>query len=157
MLKINKKGFTLVELLAVIIIIGVIGLIVFPSAIESINNSKEKLYREQVDRILDAADSWASSHDNELPEMSENGTVSKPIYIKVSTLQKSGLLKKEVVKNPIDSSIKMSDDKIMIKFDEKYNQYVTIYCNDYKKLYYGEEGQTITSECSGAIDKSNVS
>ena len=53
----------------------------------------------------------------------------------------------------------MSDDKIMIKFDEEYNQYVTIYCNDYKKLYYGEgeEGQTITSECSGAIDKSNVS
>ena len=148
MLKINKKGFTLVELLAVIIIIGVIGLIVFPSAIESINNSKEKLYREQVDRILDATDSWSSSHDSLLPDNTSNST---PIYITVDVLQKAGLLKKEDVKNPVDSSETM-DDKIVIYYDANYNQYVTGYCDvtNYA-LYYSEtEWTEINTNCNKA-------
>ena len=103
----NNKGFTLIELMAVIILLAVIGLIVFPTAIESINSSKEKLYKEQVKRILDATDSWASSNDNSLP------TGSSAVYITVDTLQKAGLLKKEDVKNPLDSSEKM-DAKIVI-------------------------------------------
>ena len=46
-----KKGFTLVELLAVIILLGVIGLIVVPSITKTINNSKEDLYNDQIGKI----------------------------------------------------------------------------------------------------------
>lgn len=138
----NNKGFTLIELMAVIILLAVIGLIVFPTAIESINSSKEKLYKEQVKRILDTTDSWASSNDNSLP------TGSSAVYITVDTLQKAGLLKKEDVKNPLDSSEKM-DAKIVIYFDSEYNQYVAGYCDEaYSEYYYTDsEFNSIKAKC----------
>ena len=39
-----KKGFTLVELITVLIILAVIGLIVFPTVNSTIKESKEKAY-----------------------------------------------------------------------------------------------------------------
>ena len=44
----NKKGFTLVELLAVIVILGIIALITVPNVLKTINNSKGKLKTVQV-------------------------------------------------------------------------------------------------------------
>ena len=51
----KKEGFTLVELLAVIVIIGIIYLIVFPSVTSFIDKSKEKSYNIQVDLIEKAS------------------------------------------------------------------------------------------------------
>ena len=48
MKKINKKGFTLVELLAVIVILGVLLLIAVPSVNNIINNSRKKAFLSQV-------------------------------------------------------------------------------------------------------------
>ena len=144
----NNKGFTLIELMAVIIILAVIGLIIFPSAIESINNSKDKLYKEQVKRILDAADSWASSNDSKLP--SNDGGA---IIITIEQLQKAGLLKKEDVKNPLNSAENMSQD-IVIYFDNEYNQYVSGYCdnNYWDKYYKVAEWNEIQTKCDTADD-----
>lgn len=142
----NNKGFTLIELMAVIIILAVIGLIIFPSAIESINNSKDKLYKEQVKRILDAADSWASSNDSKLP--SGDG---EAIKITIDQLQKAGLLKKDDVKNPLNSADNMSQD-IVIYFDSNYNQYISGYCDtEYSDKYYSSSDfEKIFAECEKA-------
>lgn len=141
----NNKGFTLIELMAVIIILAVIGLIVFPSAIESINSSKEKLYKEQVQRILDAADSWATNNDSKLPDGNSS------IKITIDTLQKAGLLKKEDVKNPINGHENMTGE-IVIYFDSEYNQYVTGYCDEeYSDKYYAtDEFDVIKEKCNKA-------
>ena len=144
-MKNKSKGFTLIELLAVIIILAVIGLIIFPSAIESINNSKQKLYKEQIERILEAADSWASSHDSKLPN-------EGAIKITVEDLQKAGLLKHEDIKNPMDSSKNMAQD-IAIYFDSEYNQYISYYCDssDYLSYYYNDdEISNVRTICSNA-------
>lgn len=145
----NNKGFTLIELMAVIIILAVIGLIVFPTAIDSINNSKEKLYKEQVKRILDAADSWASNNDSKLS--SNDGGA---IIITIDQLQKAGLLKKEDVKNPLNSSDNMSQD-IVIYFDVEYNQYVSGYCDtEYSDKYYNSKDfQIINTKCTASDTK----
>lgn len=145
----NNKGFTLIELMAVIIILAVIGLIVFPTAIDSINNSKEKLYKEQVKRILDAADSWASNNDSKLP--SNDGGA---IIITIDQLQKAGLLKKEDVKNPLNSSDNMSQD-VVIYFDSEYNQYVSGYCDtEYSDKYYDtKDFQIINAKCIASDTK----
>lgn len=44
----NNKGFTLVELLAVIVILGVIGLIIVPIYNNIINNSKKQTFTDSV-------------------------------------------------------------------------------------------------------------
>ena len=54
----KDSAFTLAELLAVITILGVIALIVFPAVNKAIKNSKEKSYNQQVDSILDSAENW---------------------------------------------------------------------------------------------------
>lgn len=142
----NSKGFTLIELMAVIVILAVIGLIAIPSVLSTIGDSKKGLYKEQVGRILDAADNWASSNDNKLPKGGNS------IYITIDTLQKAGLLKKENVKNPLKGEQNMPD-KIVIYYDSTYNQYIAGYCDSTNgKLYYTDtnEYNTIQSKCNSA-------
>lgn len=48
----NKKGFTLVELLLVLVIIGIIGAVTIPNIIESLDESKAK-GGESVEQLLE--------------------------------------------------------------------------------------------------------
>ncbi len=54
-----KKGFTLVELLAVIIILGVIIAIVVPVTNGIINNSKRSAYETQIDKLIEEASKFS--------------------------------------------------------------------------------------------------
>ena len=47
-----KKGFTLVELLAVIVILAVIALITTPIIIDSLNTSKKEAFKDSVNSIM---------------------------------------------------------------------------------------------------------
>ena len=49
MKKRKKKGFTLVELLAVIVILAIISLIAVPIVLDIINNSKENSKKESIE------------------------------------------------------------------------------------------------------------
>ena len=81
-----KKGFTLAELLGVIIILGLVGLISLPAVTESLNHYKNKLCNTQVSYMISAAKNWGSDHLLELPDEEETKT------IKVSDLIKQGYL-----------------------------------------------------------------
>ena len=50
-----KKGFTIIELLAVVAIIGVIVLLIVPSVNKVISNSEDKSYNFQINTIKDSA------------------------------------------------------------------------------------------------------
>lgn len=90
-----KKGFTLMELLAVFIVIGIIMTITTPIITNVIRDSKEKTYKEQVSLIEEAARNYMASHSTELPKASGKASVS------VSTLQSEGLLSNKDIINPI--------------------------------------------------------
>lgn len=54
----NKKGFTLVELIAVIVILAIISLIAIPSVISTLNYSKKTIHDEQLAELEKSARNW---------------------------------------------------------------------------------------------------
>ena len=51
----NKKGFTLVELIAVIAIIGILAILVLPDIVEYFNETSDDAMKIQENQVLDAA------------------------------------------------------------------------------------------------------
>lgn len=65
----NKKGFTLVELIAIIIVIGIIIGIIAPTAIKLIEKSKANSFREGLRSIIRSAEIYMEENDlKTLPE-----------------------------------------------------------------------------------------
>lgn len=113
----RNQGFTLIELLAVIVLLAVIAAVTVPIILNSINNSRENAYEEQVETIEYAAERWSTDNHNELPT-----TDGASIYRSVSFLQEEGYLSSDKeIKDPRDDS-KMTGC-VKITYDESYNQY----------------------------------
>ena len=55
MKKLNKKGFTLVELLAVIAILAILMVIAIPGVLTLFNNAKDNAFRTELQSIVKAA------------------------------------------------------------------------------------------------------
>ncbi len=121
-----KKGFTLVELLAVIVVLAVISLIIFPIVTSQINSSKKDLYDVQVDNIIRAAKDMVLDNPSLLDE---NHIITTLISIKdlKSTTNTSGVsyLEDEDIKNPQTGEI--MNGTVIIKYDSNKKGYVYEY------------------------------
>ena len=111
----KKKGFTLVELLAVIVILSLVLVIAVPSVNKYIKQSKEKAYNTQISTIIEAAQAYASANSGLLPRKEEF-----VVKITLGQLKSSGLIKEEV-KNPNDD--KYFDDALTIEIKKKGETY----------------------------------
>lgn len=90
----NKKGFTLVELLAVLIVLGVIATITTTVILNQVNESKNKLNSEQI-KIVQSA---AIDYGNDKGLSKQNGTKHK-VYL--NTLVTEALINKNLI-NSLD-------------------------------------------------------
>ena len=124
-----KKGFTLVELLAVIIILGIIALITFPIVDKSIENSKQAALERTIDSILDAAHDY--SIQNKLGYSTEENTLS------LDQLKNSGFLEVEII-NPVTNE--EMQGCVLYKWDEVNKQYVFRYDEECKVAYNDNSG-----------------
>ena len=96
----KKKGFTLIEILAVIVILGVLAVLVVPSLIGIINDSKERAYELQIKTIETAAKDYITEHGltiNELENVGGTYTMSLQELIGLGYLE-SGII------NPLTSN-----------------------------------------------------
>ena len=111
-----RKGFTLVELLAVIIILGVLALITFPIIDKSIKQSKERALERTIKSVVQA--SYDYSIENDL------GYDSNYKKLEIETLINAGLLKEDII-NPVTNQ--KLEGCVLYKWDSDYNQYVFEY------------------------------
>lgn len=130
----NKKGFTLVELLATIIIIAVVAGITIPVALGTINKSKKKQEELLVSNIKNAVISFVSecavNRQSFCGEISEGGGANK--IVSLSQLVEYGYLSSSktgdgngfVVENPYNKvrgyDIDVSDCQIYIYDNSEY-------------------------------------
>lgn len=71
----NKKGFTLVELMAVIVLIGLIAALASIPVNKAIKDHRNKMYERQIDQIILSARSWATDNPYLLPPYIEGNSV----------------------------------------------------------------------------------
>lgn len=91
----KNKGFTLVELLAVLVILAIIAMIVTPIVSGVIQDSGEKVYKEQVKTIIRSAQKWALANSNSL------STTDGAVYnLSLSDLKNSAYYDDVTVQNP---------------------------------------------------------
>ena len=83
-----NKGFTLVELLAVIVILGLLATIAVPSAMGISNSIKKKMYCEKVNMIVSDAKRWGDNHLSQL-------STSCYTTLSVKDLVTKGIIKQE--------------------------------------------------------------
>ena len=92
-----NKGFTLIELICVITILGLIALIAVPTVNTMIQNSKEDAYEEQIVTIEKTAKTYMSKNSLKLPSQ-QTGSL---YCVSIDEMQKAGLLSKDDIKNPL--------------------------------------------------------
>lgn len=99
----NKKGFTLVELIGVVVILGLIALVAFPALLNQINDSKKQVSDSQKEIIISAAKSYVSENKNDYADKSS-------FEIPVSDLISGSYLDRNIVSS-------FSDNDIVVTFN----------------------------------------
>lgn len=127
MYKYKRNGFTLVELMAVIIIISLIALLTFPNIINQIKKTKKSNNKMIEDIVLTQAKKYVSDNKDEFND--------NEYCIGIDTLLDNDYIKDDIVKNSdiVDTKvIFLSNDKyvLMDKDKCKVNNCKSDYCDD---------------------------
>ena len=88
-MRLNKKGFTLVEILAAIVILGILMGLAIVSVSSILSNSKEGFYDNLEDQLILAAKSYYGDHRTLLPQ-----NIGQERQVTVETLIKNNYLKR---------------------------------------------------------------
>ena len=81
--KLNKKGFTLVELLAALIILGLLTTLAYVSVRSILNRGDESYYKNQEEMLLLAGREYFADNRDKLPdEIGDTSTVTLETLVK---------------------------------------------------------------------------
>ncbi|MBR6690068.1 MAG: prepilin-type N-terminal cleavage/methylation domain-containing protein [Bacilli bacterium] len=116
----NNKGFTLVELLAVVVILALLALLTTTSVTKLVKDAKEDLSSTQIQLIKSAAEAWGADNLNMLPSTGECS------YLTLKDLKSYGLLDNTII-DPKDNQ-EISDD-LKIKISTTTSDYGKIVTN----------------------------
>jgi len=125
----NKKGFSMVELLAVVAILGILSTIGIVAVSNILEKAHEEYYKNQEKNLVLAAQSYMSANQNELPKV-----VGRKETITAKELKEANYLKKDVTR--YDGKTKCNDEKTYVNVfkygttDYSYTAYLT--CPDDK-------------------------
>ena len=122
-----KKGFTLVELLAVIIILGLLTIIAIPSIIGILNNEKENISDSMKNIIINASSLYIEDNSGVYPKVNNN------VYcIKLESLVNDNILSKPL-KDPVtNKEIDLNKYVKVSIINDLYNYDIVDICTEYK-------------------------
>lgn len=131
-----KKGFTLVELLGVFVILSIIVLVTFPYATGLLKNTKDSEYKKFEKNLFLAAEAYIESNSEIYSQFSENGTID---YISISDLIENQFLSKKMTNPKTKTEINENGCIKVTKNDDKLN-YEYIQEKDFSLSQYNDEG-----------------
>ena len=147
----NKtKGFSLVEILAAIVILGLLSTIAIVSVNYILRKAEQEYYKSQKDEIILAAKSYTQDNRNSLPKR-----VGMRTEIKLSTLQDKKYIGKVVDRHKNECNA--TETKVQVfKYDKTHYSYsVTLVCPSYKATENAKTNNdsTINFEYSGVTSE----
>jgi prepilin-type N-terminal cleavage/methylation domain-containing protein len=119
-MKFNSRGFTLVELITVIVLLTVMVLLVTPSVINNVNVAKEHSYNQMVNNIESVATLYVRDNRDIIPNAT---VVNSKLEIKLQELVDDGLLKAPVIDPKTGNDI--SDKVVSVCVVDKNKYYVS--------------------------------
>lgn len=136
----NRKGFTMIELLAVIVVLGIVLIITFPNISDIFKGSKLKSEEAFMDRISQSIDSYVTLNSSSIG-FSEDGTAIKNyggsnhsvnVYkgtITIEDIINEGIITEKDYKNPgNENGDCKKETEIEVYRDSDY-----VYCHKIKK------------------------
>ena len=116
----NKKGLTLVELIAVLTILSIIALIVTPNIMVSIKQYQQQLYDTEISALESSAKNWTADNVDNLPSDSNSA-----IAVGIKQLTDGGYYDKDAV-----------DPKGGKFDDDKHQTFVIVTCDVLEDKYH---------------------
>ena len=152
----NKKGFTLIEIIAVIVILITISLMAVPAVLKLINQNKEEAYNAKKAIVLKQAKQYARDNESFLYESNKRyfGKVCNSITIKelldagyLNEIAENGGSNSHVI-NPLNNEY-MDDENIVVYINsrrpsDKAKKYVGTYISIYKPAKWCSEEMPAT-------------
>lgn len=135
----NNRGFTLLELIATLIVLSIVALIAIPNIKENLNEAKQGIKNTQLESIVNSAKSWAVDHINDLPTKN-----NEAVYVFLKDLQSGGYIDNELYENT-DGDKYNDNIFVLIKCEvieanewnnENYKYTYTLYDTNSKHLEY---------------------
>lgn len=120
------KGFTLVELLAVIVILSLLLLVTVTTVSSQFKNSKDELYDTQLNNIKLAAEMWGSDNKVKL------NSISDCVSLTLGYLKEEGYVDINI-KNTYTGEL-FKDDEVFVNITKETNRYKYEVEDDSSKL-----------------------
>lgn len=116
-----KKGFTLIEILAVIIILAIVLTLVSTNVLNIISSSREKTYNEQLNSLKKLSQQYATEFYNDLTWSSNQTTIT------LDQLINAGYLEENIINAKTGESICSTSTIEITDTNGVYTYEITIY------------------------------
>ena len=116
----NSFGFTLIEIIAIIVLLSVIALLTYPIINNIIDDSKEELYIKQINELERLSNTWVTNNISKLKI--EEGYIYN---LSFEELYEQGLITEEDIKNP--KTDELLDGCVVVTYNSNNNGYDVAY------------------------------
>ena len=142
-----RRGFTLVELLGIIVVLGIIATIVTPIIQSTLTENKNKVYNVLVKQIEGQAKDYLEMNIDKLPE-EDGGSVQ----VKFGDIKVAGIMQLNV-KNPKTNNLISNESYVTVTKDKNNFRYeTTIYdLTDVSEVVSGAPTITLSSNSNETI------